>query len=98
MRELRMSEAKPDRADAGRPTRRVRALVLAACAALVLASSPALAGGDEYDPQRAGHPLRIAGYVAYPVGFALDWLIFRPAHWIGGFQPFRAIFGRTDQQ
>jgi len=79
-----------------RSKRRARNLVFAACAAVVLGSGPALADEDSYDPQRAGHPLRVIGYVMHPVGFALDWLVFRPAHWIGNFQPFRAVFGRTD--
>jgi hypothetical protein len=35
---------------------------------------------------------------ACPVGFALDWLFFRPVYWIGSHQPFRAIFGRTDSR
>lgn len=56
------------------------------CAALLLAAlllalaSPAAA--DEYDVRRAGHPLRVVAYVLHPVGVALDWLLFRPAHWV----------------
>lgn len=76
--------------------RRARNLVFAACALVLLASTPSLAEDGDYDPQRAGHPLRIAAYVVHPVGFALDWLFFRPAYWIGSHQPFRAIFGRTE--
>lgn len=49
---------------------------------------------DEYNPQEAGHPLRIAAYVAHPVGVALDYLIMRPAFWVGSQEPFRTIFGR----
>ena len=51
---------------------------------------------DDYDSKRAGHPLRIVAYVLHPVGVALDWLIFRPAWWIGSHDPFYALFGRTD--
>jgi hypothetical protein len=91
-----MSPTNRERSCRARSKRRARKLLLAACAAVVLASSPALAEDDEYDPLRAGHPLRIAAYVVHPVGFALDWLFFRPVYWIGSHQPFRAIFGRTD--
>jgi hypothetical protein len=52
------------------------------------------ASSDEYDPKEAGHPLRVAAYIAHPVGVVLDYLIMRPAFWVGGHQPFRTIFGR----
>jgi hypothetical protein len=61
---------------------------------LLLLAPPALA--DDYESQSAGHPLRIAAYVLHPVGVALDWLIFRPAHWIGSKGPMKHIFGHED--
>jgi hypothetical protein len=70
---------------------RKRLTVIALVASLMLVASPAVS--DEYEPHSAGHPLRIAGYVLHPVGMALDYLIFRPAHWIGSKGPMRAIFG-----
>jgi hypothetical protein len=51
------------------------------------------ASADEYDQHRAGHPLRIVAYILHPVGFALDWLIFRPAHWVGSQPGLRDVFG-----
>jgi len=51
------------------------------------------AAADEYDPQYAGHPLRVIAYVVHPVGVALDLLIFRPAHWIGSYEPIALLFG-----
>jgi len=63
-----------------------------ACAALVLAlASPALA--DEYDARRAGHPLRVVAYVVHPIGVALDWLLFRPAHWVVSQPVLSHVFG-----
>lgn len=59
---------------------------------LLLASAPARAQAP-YDPQRAGHPVRIVAYVVHPVGWLLDRLIFFPAWWIGGHEPLRSIFG-----
>ncbi len=51
---------------------------------------------DEYDPNAAGHPLRIVAYVMHPVGVVLDVLIMRPAHWIGSIEPFKTLFGHED--
>ena len=62
-------------------------------ALLVLASGhPALA--EEYEPDNAGHPLRIVGYVVYPVGVVFDYLILRPMYWVGSQEPFSTLFGR----
>lgn len=54
---------------------------------------PATASASDYDPQRAGHPIRIAAYVLHPAGVILDWLIFRPAYALGSHEPLRTLFG-----
>jgi hypothetical protein len=54
---------------------------------------PALAGPTRYNPRRAGHPLRVAAYIAHPFGVILDTLIFHPAWWIGQHEPFHTLFG-----
>lgn len=64
---------------------------LGAVAVLLLAAAPAAA--DEYDPQEAGHPVRILAYALHPVGVLLDVLIFRPAHWIGSVEGLDEFFG-----
>jgi hypothetical protein len=69
--------------------RSLAAVALLACLALAAASASA----DEYDARRAGHPLRVAAYALHPVGVALDWLIFRPAHWVGSLPGLRTLFG-----
>jgi len=68
-------------------------LALALLASLLLAGA---AAADEYESDGAGHPLRMAAYVLHPVGVALDWLIFRPAHWIASHEPFQTLFGHQD--
>ena len=72
-------------------TQRLRAgiavLALAACL------TPSLALADEYDPQKAGHPVRIIAYVAHPFGVIVDLLILRPAHWIGSLPVLDEFFG-----
>ncbi len=80
--------------DSPRRSRRSRAR--SALAALLLAGAllwPGAALADDYDPLRAGHPLRVVAYVVHPVGVALDWLIMRPAHWLGSQPVLRTIFG-----
>ena len=72
-----------------KPMRTVLATLLAMAA--VAAASGARA--DEYDPQRAGHPVRVIAYVVHPVGVVLDLLIFRPAHWIGSLPGLDEFFG-----
>lgn len=51
---------------------------------------------DDYDAKQAGHPLRIVAYALHPVGVIIDWVIFRPAWWVGSHEPFYTLFGRTD--
>jgi hypothetical protein len=65
---------------------------LAALLVLVAVGS-STARADEYDPQRAGHPVRVLAYVAHPVGVMLDLVIFRPAHWIGSLPGVDKFFG-----
>lgn len=74
-----------------RRTGRWRAGVAALAAASCCVASGA--GADDYDPQRAGHPVRIIAYALHPVGVVLDLLIFRPAHWIGSRPGLDEFFG-----
>lgn len=78
---------------AGRSIRRWVALGLLA-AMLVASASPAFA--DRYDKGKAGHPLRIAAYLLYPVGALIDVLITRPAHWLISQEPFKSSVGHED--
>jgi hypothetical protein len=74
----------------------VRRVVALLAASLLLASAmPAAA--DEYDDERSGHPARIIGYILHPVGVILDYLILRPAHWIGSHEPFSTLFGHDEE-
>jgi hypothetical protein len=66
---------------------------LSASLALLPLIVPAAVQADDYDPQKAGHPVRIVAYVAHPVGVILDLLIFRPAHWIGSLPWVDEFFG-----
>jgi hypothetical protein len=71
-------------------------VVAAALTSVFLLALAAPAMADEYDDERAGHPLRIVAYIVHPVGVVLDYLIFRPAHWVGSHEPFSTLFGHTE--
>jgi Spy/CpxP family protein refolding chaperone len=73
-----------------RSARLAGVLTLVALAASI-AATPASA--DTYDPQKAGHPLRIVAYALHPVGVMLDVLLMRPAHWVVTRDSMARLFG-----
>jgi hypothetical protein len=75
----------------------LRRLVLSLVVAALLCIAPLAATADDYNSERSGHPLRIAGYILHPIGVLLDTLIFRPAHWVGSHEPFSTLFGHVDE-
>lgn len=66
--------------------------------ALLLLAAPTASLADEYDSTRSGHPLRIVGYVLYPIGLLIDTLVFRPAHWVISHEPLRVLFGHEESE
>ena len=78
---------------AGRRLRTGRWTAALAVGALASGLFAAAAAADDYDPQRAGHPVRIIAYALHPVGVVLDLLIARPAHWIGSLPGLDELFG-----
>ena len=92
---IRKDSAEKDCAADGRRSR-VRGALLGLAVALPLVLGGTASHADEYDADRAGHPLRIAAYIAHPVGVVLDYLIFRPAHWLGSKEPLRTLFGHEE--
>ena len=62
-------------------------------AAILAVTSAGSARADDHDPPQSGHPVRIAAYVLHPVGMLLDFLIFRPAHWLGHTEPIGTLVG-----
>ena len=67
------------------------ALLVAGC---LLSATPTLA--DEFDDDTAGHPLRFVAYVLHPFGVAVEYLLFRPAHWLVSQEPMKTLFGHED--
>jgi hypothetical protein len=72
-----------------------KGLLIGLLAATLGAVSPP-AAADDYDPKGSAHPVRIAAYILHPVGVVIDTLIFRPAHWLVSYEPWKSLFGHTD--
>ena len=71
---------------------------LAAVLTVAFALTMALpAPADDYDDERSGHPLRIVAYLVHPIGVILDYLIYRPFHWVGNHEPFSTFFGHEEE-
>ena len=73
--------------------RALRGVVLALALAVL---APQLALADDYEADRAGHPLRIVVYIVHPIGVPFDYLIFRPAPWLGHHDPLRPVLGHEE--
>jgi hypothetical protein len=73
--------------------KRARLIVLVLALFLTLGFKPALAAPDEYDDSQS-HPLRIAAYLLHPVGFIVEWTVFRPFHYlVSSSEATEAFFG-----
>jgi hypothetical protein len=64
------------------------ALVLAGC--LIAMPGRSSAAPDVYDDSQS-HPLRVAAYLVYPVAYAIEWIVFRPFHFLVSSYP--EVFG-----
>jgi hypothetical protein len=72
----------------------LRAVCLLTVAGLLaFAAATPEAEADSYDPQKAGHPLRITAYLLHPVGVLIDYGLMRPCFWVVKREPFASIFG-----
>ena len=69
---------------------------IAMLCALTLAFSAASASADEHRSDRAGHPLKIIATILHPVGVVIDYVIFRPAHWLQNHEPVKTLTGHED--
>jgi hypothetical protein len=71
-------------------------VTFALASALVLAAMPARAH-DAYDDSQS-HPLLLASYVLHPVGFAIEWLVMRPIHFVVSQPRLERVFGHTPHE
>jgi hypothetical protein len=64
---------------------------------LTCATRPAAAVPDDYDDTQS-HPLRIAAYLAYPIGYTAEWLFFRPFHYLVSRPQLEPVFGHRPHE
>ena len=69
----------------------------AALLALALLIPAGAASADDHRPDRTGHPLKIIGVVLHPVGVLLDYVVFRPAHWLAHHEPVKTATGHEEE-
>ena len=70
---------------------RCAVLILALLCVLGIRSS--FAAPDEYDDSQS-HPLRIVAYLVHPAAFLVEWVVFRPFHFlVSATEPQEAFFG-----
>ncbi len=65
-------------------------------AAFVLSLAAAPMSADDHRPERAGHPLKVVATILHPVGVVLDYVIFRPAHWLAHREPVKTLTGHDE--
>jgi outer membrane protein OmpA-like peptidoglycan-associated protein len=71
----------------------LRSLVLVMILGLILGPKASLAEPDEYDDSQS-NPFRVAAYLLHPAGFVLEWIVFRPFHFlVSSTEPLEAFFG-----
>jgi hypothetical protein len=71
-------------------------LALTLCATLGWSSLPAFAH-DAYDDSES-HPLRVAAYALHPIGFAIEWLVARPLHFVLSAPQIEPISGHVPHE
>jgi hypothetical protein len=68
-------------------------LAVSLCLAVTLILVPVASRADQYDDSQS-NPLRVTAYLLNPFGVALEWVIFRPFHWlVSATKPQEYIFG-----
>lgn len=72
----------------------MKRIALPAAFVLALAATPVAA--DDHRPERAGHPLKVVATILHPIGVAIDYLIFRPAHWLANREPVKTLTGHDE--
>jgi outer membrane protein OmpA-like peptidoglycan-associated protein len=62
---------------------------------LTLGPKVSIAAPDEYDDSQS-NPFRVAAYLLNPAGFILEWIVFRPFHFlVSSTEPAEAVFGHV---
>lgn len=68
-----------------------RTWVIVLLCVMTLSGQRAFAAADEYDDSQS-NPFRVVAYLAYPVGWLAEWLVFRPFHYLVSATPAEESF------
>jgi hypothetical protein len=72
-------------------------MALVVAAGLVVGVPATGRAHDAYDDSQS-HPLRLIAYGVHPVGYALEWLVMRPVHFVVSQRSTERIFGHTPHE
>ena len=73
-------------------------LLMALVVAAGLVAVPATGRAhDAYDDSQS-HPLRLIAYGVNPVGYAIEWLVMRPIHFVVSQRGVERVFGHTPHE
>ena len=76
----------------------MKRLLLAVGLAMVVLAVPVTGRAhDAYDDSQS-HPLLLASYAIAPIGFALEWLVMRPIHFVVSQPRLERIFGHVPHE
>jgi len=76
----------------------VKKLLLTVVVVVGLVGMPAAGRAhDAYDDSQS-HPLRLIAYAVHPIGYAIEWLVTRPIHFVVSQKGTERIFGHTDHE
>lgn len=65
---------------------------------LCLVSAPIRASAhDAYDDSES-NPLRLVAYAIHPIGYALEWLVMRPIHFVVSQPRLERVFGHVPHE
>lgn len=74
-----------------------RLMVGAVAAVLMLGMPLGVRAHDAYDDSET-HPLRLAAYAVHPAGEVLEWIVFRPFHFLVSHPQLERFFGHTPHE
>jgi len=76
----------------------VKQLLMALVVAAGLVAVPAtVRAHDAYDDSQS-HPLRLVAYGVHPIGYAIEWLVMRPIHFVVSQRNLERVFGHTPHE
>ena len=76
----------------------MKRLLLGLVVLVGLGGAPTVAQAHYAYDDSQSHPLRVVAYAVYPVGYLLEWLIFRPMHFVISQPKIERMVGHTPHE